>query len=91
MMVARSRVGFAQEADGIIGEEFAIEHQEGFAVPFFLVKEFLKLVQKAIEIGAEKFAPGADARVGDSEEAHENMRAPDAVPAGVARQFEGLA
>jgi hypothetical protein len=49
-----------------------------------LMKQFAELVQQPRQVGPEPVAPVLHAGIGDGQETHEQVRAADAVPAGVA-------
>ena len=83
-------VGFAQQANDVVGQEFAVEDQDGFVLALFLVEQFLELAEQLGQVGLEAFAPVADAGVGHGQQAHEDVRAADAVPARFAGQPQRL-
>lgn len=85
IVIRRSLPGFAQQADHIVGEEFAVEDEEGVGFAFLLKKEFAELIEQSRQVGAEAFAPILDARIGRGQQPHEEMRTAHAVPLGVAR------
>ncbi len=87
-MIACPLPGFAEQPNHVVGKKFAVEKEQGFAVAFFLVKQFLELAEKLGKVGAKPIAPRADARVGNGKQSHENVRAAEAVPASFAGKTE---
>src|SRR5262249_43986663 len=53
--------GFTEQADDVVGEELAVEGENGLLLPLLLVEQLLKLAEQSVEIGAEPLAPEADA------------------------------
>src|SRR5207247_3737882 len=72
-------VGLAQQPNDIIGKELAIEHEQGITVAVFLMEQLLKLSQELGKIGAEALAPVMHTWIGDGQQAHEDVRAAEAV------------
>ena len=64
--------------------------RSGLVLAVVLVEQLLELAEQLGRSAREAFAPVADAGVGDGEQAHEDVRAADAVPAGVAGQPQGF-
>ena len=81
-MIDGTKMGVTQETNDVGRKELAVEQQKRVGVALFLMKQFLKLAQDFTEIGAETLAPGADARIGIREQAHEDVRTANALPAG---------
>ena len=55
-MVNGAHMGFTQDADDIVRQELAVEDQQGIAVAFILMKEFLELPQEFGEVRTEPIA-----------------------------------
>ena len=83
-------MGLAQQPNDIIGKELAIEHEQGITVAVFLMEQLLKLSQELGKIGAEALAPVMHTWIGDGQQAHEDVRAAEAVPAGFAGQAQSF-
>ncbi len=65
----------------VIGEKLAVQMQDRLRVALILVEQLLKLPQQFRQIGAETSAPIADATVRLRKQSHEDVRAPQTVPA----------
>ena len=71
-----------KQPDHVIGKELAVQDQQRLLLAFFLVEQLTELVQQLGQVGTEALAPVVYSGIGRGEQAHEDVRAADAVPAG---------
>jgi hypothetical protein len=83
-------VGVAEQTEDVVGEELARHGQVRRLVGPLLLEQFAELLQETGR-SARAVAPVADGGVGDGEQAHEDVRAAEALPARLAGQAQRLA
>src|SRR5262249_60573163 len=90
-MILGTLISVAETVDDVVGKELAIEGQHRFRVALVLLEKLLKLGQQLGQVGPNALAPVTDAGIRRGQEAHEDVRAANTIPARLARQADGLA